>query len=640
MTLIGSNETKTSRHHTQLIAIGNKGINHNNVNRKINCELKLLQDVNYFYVRQYDKQLPIVIVPIAILADRPERCTLNGTLSFAGNSTRRWLYSSLVSPTKLASCKICAYHRINDYFTNATSSIRRSDICGRCCDFDFISTSKAAEFLPPRDYPRTKHVDSPSFPSDRDVLDNNQSRTLKPMKMTYEILIDGTKAAAFNLFTNHWKKTETRCYLKTLGVSSNIIDDIFKNVSECNRNNQSYKSFIDKLDLPYTWNDESSVLDQFIETPMHHLFEGIVKSLIEVTMDYLKFYKCWRKYCERINPILEDINSLKLEFCNAETFWHSKTDFKATGWIADNYLGYARIIVILLAHMDIIIQEERRAANEFNAMIQTSFVLISHLMTRVHVDVQLINDLIKIFLWSCHNFDTTFGYSDGNIPFWYKKSNFVSLLNLPTQIDHYGPVYLYWEGVKERYIQYVKPILKNKRKTASYLCTKAQQLLRNNALEMQNNKYQLSTGKFYKRFQIIYVYTNLITLQQKIDKGESLSILIKQNDPPEYLTIVKFDNKYNCFPIVFDDNYGFHKCNLWFAPICLGEKHNNEYSDINDICCSDDTFGILVCFLLNEKEENTRADYTLVSSNWLIRSQSNEMKLPTVSRDILETITI
>ena len=35
------------------------------------------------------------------------------------------------------------------------------------------------------------------------------------------------------------------------------------------------------------------------------------------------------------------------------------------------------------------------AANEFNAMIQTSFVLISHLMTRVDVDVQLINDLIK-----------------------------------------------------------------------------------------------------------------------------------------------------------------------------------------------------------------------------------------------------
>ena len=157
---------------------------------------------------------------------------------------------------------------------------------------------------------------------------------------------------------------------------------------------------------------------------------------------------------------------------------------------------------------------------------------------------------------------------------------------------------------------------------------------------MQNNKYQLSTGKFYKRFQNIYVYTNLETLQQKIDNGESLSILIKQNNPPQYLTIVKIDTKYNCFPIVFDDNCGFHKCNLWFVPICLGEKHKNEYSDINDICCSNDTFGILVCFLLNEKEENTRADYTLVSSSWLIRSQSNEMKLPSVSQEILETITI
>ena len=32
-------------------------------------------------------------------------------------------------------------------------------------------------------------------------------------------------------------------------------------------------------------------LDQFIETPMHNLFEDLVKSTIEILMLYLKYHK-------------------------------------------------------------------------------------------------------------------------------------------------------------------------------------------------------------------------------------------------------------------------------------------------------------------------------------------------------------
>ena len=104
-----------------------------------------------------------------------------------------------------------------------------------------------------------------------------------------------------------------------------------------------------------------------------------------------------------------------------------------------------------------------KAKTEFECMIQSAFVLISHLMSRSNTSVQEISDIIKIFLSTCHNFDKTFGFSkDPANPFWFKKSNFISLLNLPGQINKFGPLYLYWEGVKERYIQFVKPLLKNK----------------------------------------------------------------------------------------------------------------------------------------------------------------------------------
>ena len=65
---------------------------------------------------------------------------------------------------------------------------------------------------------------------------------------------------------------------------------------------------------------------------MHHLFKGIVKSIIEVTMEYLKYHKLWSKYYEMIHLLLDDIDSIKCNFCRAESFWESnKTEYKPTG---------------------------------------------------------------------------------------------------------------------------------------------------------------------------------------------------------------------------------------------------------------------------------------------------------------------
>ena len=66
--------------------------------------------------------VPIVIYPLVILADRPERCELNATLNYTGNSTRRWLYSSLTDPQLLASCDTCYKRRIQQYFEDRKST--------------------------------------------------------------------------------------------------------------------------------------------------------------------------------------------------------------------------------------------------------------------------------------------------------------------------------------------------------------------------------------------------------------------------------------------------------------------------------------------------------------------------------------
>lgn len=101
-------------------------------------------------------------------------------------------------------------------------------------------------------------------------------------------------------------------------------------------------------------------------------------------------------------------------------------------------------------------------------MIQTCLAFISRVMTNAYVSVEEIDDYIKTFLSAVHNFERLTYVENSNRSYvWY--ANFLSLLNLPDQIKEFGSVRNYWEGTRERYIQLVKPFMKNNRKTDTYL---------------------------------------------------------------------------------------------------------------------------------------------------------------------------
>ena len=77
--------------------------------------------------------------------DRPERCAINSVLGYAGNSTRRWMYSSLVDPFKLITCPRCYTRRIFHMFDRSTVN-NRSNTCAYCCDLNFLSEKPITSF--------------------------------------------------------------------------------------------------------------------------------------------------------------------------------------------------------------------------------------------------------------------------------------------------------------------------------------------------------------------------------------------------------------------------------------------------------------------------------------------------------------
>ena len=643
VTLSSPPNMSTSKSHTHIIALGQKGNNHSTVNSQINTELLSLQHISYYYVHQLKDTIPLVVYPIAILADRPERCALNHTLSYTGNSTRRWLYSSLTSPNKIASCLSCFKKHVHMYFSDNESIVNQTTNCNRCCDFDFTIQSTISKFKAPQNYPSTKHPSSPPFPVGRDIVQHKSRPALSPVKISYPYLIAGMKAACYNLHIKQWRVIETRIYLKLLGVSTALTDILIKHATEQIHQTITTEEVCDQLPLPHLWTDNLLDIDQFLETPMHHLFEGIVKSLMEVTMEYLKFYKNWTQFCDNINLILEEIESLKCDFCRVEPFWQSNnSDYKPTGWIAENYLGYCRIIVYLLLYMDALPTTHWKGYKEFCCMIQSAFVLIAQLMSHSQVFDTPIETLIHIFLGSCNLFDSTFGLNDTTNPLWYRRSNFVSLLNLPNQIEKFGPVYLYWEGVKERYIQHIKPILKNKRKSVTYLITKLQHLMRQNALQLLQNRVQSNQNKNYKRYNDIFVYTNRGGLTHAIQNHEIITVVIICNTNNEYecVAITRMDDMYVCHRIIFNDDIGYHKFNLWFAPNKLGSPVSKPYTSLDEILASSFDVGLMIPD--KSKISPSNIDYSIssfiITKNWYVRTQCNTFNLPKLSQELFRHI--
>ena len=102
-------------------------------------------------------------------------------------------------------CRSCFTLRLKLYLNETSSHQRRTPQCNRCCYFDYHSKSTTNVYKPPSHYPKTKHLQSPPFPKDRDFPLNEIIQHLYPTKITYDDLVTGVKAACYNFYKNTGK---------------------------------------------------------------------------------------------------------------------------------------------------------------------------------------------------------------------------------------------------------------------------------------------------------------------------------------------------------------------------------------------------------------------------------------------------
>ena len=605
-------------------------MNHDSINEEINKELELLSKVTYRYYGKQRKNIPVVVKVLALSADRPERSTMNHILNHAGLNTRRWRYSGYINQSTFPACHSCTSSRI-DRIKNHTFNRILQDRCRYCCNWNFSSKSRHVLSPIPEYYPRIQHELSPLPPQYREVIGLTH---IQPVEITYDWVKQGCKFCFCNVYYQSWNIQTAMSYLTALGVNHESARKHVIDVAKAlRRQNLNHTNIYHHLKFPPMWNGPFA-MHQNIDTPMHLLFQGITKSLFDITFEWLKLHGKKTAFCKCIDTTLQSIKDLQCDFCRTEILQTGKEN-STSGWIAEHFLGSARILSHLFScTRQFINGEYSQDIDAYEFMIQTCVCFIARLMSRTRVNVYEIDDYIKLFLTSVHSFevrtyvqDNTHNYS------WYSKGNFLSLLNLPDQITKFGHIRNYWEGTRERYIQLVKPFMKNNRNTASYLQTQLKNVLSHTILSQISDdlpSLQSTHQKILSRYNSIRRYCSINDIIVSIQNQEPIQcILVKDQNGLEHIcTVIGRTAPFTLYAIICDDYNGIHHCGLYYCPIGINTNSlvmrckSIEEVEHNIIMC-------ILCLCLFDKQ-----CYMMLTDDWLYRFDDGKFSLPSFTKEL------
>ena len=627
ITIAPPQDMSTSTRHTFVLHMSREGICHEQIDILFCNELYELENGMWFYSTLLKKSIFVILKIYVYAADRPERGKLTHILGHTGISTKRWMYSAYLPPANMQSCNLCFKWRSQMAKDNPTFFNVSNRRCGRCADWNFDHPQMRVDL--PDGYPETCHSESPSPQNQRQI---ERVRHLYPMVLTFNNL----KASANFIFFNVYKKTFTQKIAKVYGKSVGLAIDYTQNAVIAKAQklreenpNMTCDDVLNKITYPTLWNC-SIQLNQYIDAPMHLIFQGIIKSLIEMISEWLialstKNVSYHKNFCTIVHPLMVSISNMNITWCSLNTFNTTKK-YKPTGWIANNYLAFARIMLVVYRYIRSVVKKSEAGLLECEGMIQSGLCLVSYIMSKHNNDPKPIMEYTKLFLSCVDKFEAKVYVVTSIKPIWKTRGNFLSLLNLPLQQEYFGTVRNFWEGERERYIQHIKPLLSQLRHSTSFLVTKLERLYQHIALDyiletIPNSVMAKLKGPTYERNCDFLVYKDVEAVNALISKNQPLSgieirIVTNAGERNKFCIVVKhMEDSYNCYEIIFDSDNGFKRCAHFYSEVqflientnCI-HTYNTRRQLLDDICHH--------ILLLPNLQQNNKQDYTIISNEW------------------------
>ena len=213
----------------------------------------------------------------------------------------------------------------------------------------------------------------------------------------------------------------------------------------------------------------------------------------------------------------------------------------------------------------------------------------------------------------------------------------MSLLNLTKQIETYGPVRLYWEGMNEKFIQKVKPLLKNKRTRVSYLVNKLEKMHRHNNFEVIVSDFDSDhLGSYYDRISDFQRFKSTHITESCLQNFESISGVVTRHHPNKIYIVHEIGEQIQLYRLIFSEKQSFVKSNLWYYLVSLKKKPNYIFSDYNFLL--EELKDMVVIVPYHPGNKSIQNGFTVISKNWKVYEVENGFSHYKPNINLLEKI--
>ena len=649
VTIAPPKNNTTSTLHTFVLHMSREGVNHDKINDLFNDELNKLARGTWFYSTLLNRPIFVVFKIHVYTADRPERGKLTYILGHAGVSTKRWMYSAYLpaedSKKPLQSCNICFQYRVKKAKTNPKFINVYSRRCAQCADWDYDHLNM--EILLPVGYPKSCNINSPDPINERKIRNISH---LRPLILSFDNIKESARFMFFNMYKKGFNIGQANVYGRSVGLSNECIRDIIieQAKSLLNQNpDLSNEEILTQFKYPPIW-DCPIALNQYIDAPMHLLFQGIVKSIIEMISEWLSGLSYYKHFCHIIHPIMIEISNMNLNWCFLNSFNTSK-NYKSTGWIANNYLAFARLMLVFYRYIRSVVPCTEPGLLQCEGMIQSGLCLISFIMSKHNNDPNPLQEYTKLFLSCVDEFYTNVYILNSSTPIWKSRGNFLSLLNLPLQQAYFGNVRYFWEGERERYIQQVKPLLSQLRHSTSFLVTKLERLYQFAAIDyvLQSIPDDVESDILPKKYHRTYDYiiykdidaVNQLLVHKKPISGIELSSAIEfDHNQHRFCVIVKDINKsLRCYQFHFQQSQGKIKCGHFYKGVDLFDAEMCSFKIFDSKLLLQEKIKHFV-LLIPELESEDNFEYTIVSNEWTYLNQNMILDFTCIQNNLFKEL--
>jgi hypothetical protein len=515
VTLSPPHEKRNDVVYTYPVAVGHGKTSHEEVECRFKKELVELGDMDtkkLFYSKIHGRIVKVIVILVASLMDQPERRSAN--FMMGGNSTfcARWGFSVNLKELahRIIPCERCQeeLYRSNMNWDDV--------ICSTCTQWRMSGDHKLLNFEPPKDYPVSEIPISGMLPARQLSYEIMTQAVLKGDEMIVQgrwtkaqlvsfLGVSGLNANCSDLVHQHAE--DRRTLLMVTSEKENYQEDYETVLKEVDANPGKFQTW----KLPALWT-RGVVLEQHASVIMHLLFLGVVKT----TMKHVQLWLVARgkntSFLKCVAGLLETIQRYNLGWCKTLPFQKGKHG----GWVSENYLAFARIIPWFYLQLNHCVDDETTfeeptrpqvkwnmkenkkwlllrglsgkgnaidlrtrvdsymnqeggppslsepiggSIEEIQDLVVSMYEMIKSIMVTT-VDskaIQLVDIRIKIFLTRFALFDDKLRVKEKKES-WISSYNFPCLLNIPENMEKFGPLTNIWEGgVRgEGFLRYVK----------------------------------------------------------------------------------------------------------------------------------------------------------------------------------------